>query len=86
MFGRHWAGPWQSIGAYANYFHRGSQGGEHAEPWYYYLQILFAYHPSKRVFWSEGLIAVLALIGAASALRLASQQSSLSPPLPCSAS
>ena len=70
MFGRHWAGPWESIRAYANYFHRGSQGGEHAEPWYYYLQILFAYRPSKRIFWSEGMIAALALLGAISALRL----------------
>jgi uncharacterized protein (TIGR03663 family) len=67
MFGRSWQGPWQSIAAYANYFHRGRDGG-HSEPWYYYLQLLFAYHPSKRVFWSEGFIAVLALVGAFHAL------------------
>ena len=65
MFGRNWEGPWKSISAYANYFRRGSQPGEHSEPWYYYLQLLFAYRPSKRVFWSEGFIAVLALIGGA---------------------
>jgi predicted membrane-bound mannosyltransferase len=63
MFGKNWHGPWESIRAYANYFHRGSQPGEHSEPWYYYLQLLFAYRPSKRIFWSEGLIALLALIG-----------------------
>jgi uncharacterized protein (TIGR03663 family) len=68
MFGRNWEGPWQSISAYANYFRRGSQPGEHSEPWYYYLQLLFAYRPSKRVFWSEGFIAVLALIGGACSL------------------
>ena len=68
MFGRNWEGPWKSICAYANYFRRGSQQGEHSEPWYYYLQILFAYRPSKRIFWSEGFIAVLALIGGIDAL------------------
>ena len=64
MFGKNWEGPWKSICAYANYFRRGSQQGEHSEPWYYYLHQLFAYRPYKRIFWSEGFIAVLALIGA----------------------
>ena len=68
MFGKNWHGPWDSILAYANYFRRGSQQGEHSEPWYYYLQILFAYRPAKRIFWSEGFIAVLALIGGIDAL------------------
>ncbi len=68
LFGRDWEGPWKSICAYANYFRRGSQQGEHSEPWYYYLQLLFAYRPSKRIFWSEGFIAVLALIGGIDAL------------------
>jgi hypothetical protein len=68
MFGRNWEGPWKSVCAYANYFRRGSQPGEHSEPWYYYFQILFAYRPSKRIFWSEGFIAVLALIGGVDAL------------------
>ena len=68
MFGRNWDGPWKSICAYANYFRRGSQQGDHSEPWYYYLQLLFAYRPSKRIFWSEGFIAVLALIGGVDAL------------------
>ncbi len=68
MFGRHWAGPRESILAYANYFRRGSQPGEHSEPWYYYLQVFFADWPSKRIFWSEGLIALLALAGGIDAL------------------
>ena len=63
MFGKHWAGPWDSILAYANYFRRGSQPGEHSEPWYYYLQLFFADRPLKGIFWSEGLIALLALVG-----------------------
>jgi len=68
MFGRNSHGPWDSICAYANYFRRGTQQGEHSEPWYYYFQLLFAYRPSKRIFWSEGLIAVLALVGGIHAL------------------
>ena len=68
MFGKNWDGPWQSIRAYANYFRRGSQHGDHSEPWYYYLQLLFAYWPSKKIFWSEGLIAVLTLAGTIDAL------------------
>jgi len=70
MFGRNWEGPWKSICAYANYFHRGSRQGEHSEPWYYYLQLLFAYRPSKRIFWSEGFIALLAVIGGVYSLAL----------------
>jgi len=62
-FGRNWHAPWDSIAAYANYLRRGSELGEHSEPWYYYLQILFAYRPAKGFFWSEGLIAVLAIVG-----------------------
>jgi predicted membrane-bound mannosyltransferase len=68
MFGKNWEGPWNSVLAYANYFRRGSQQGEHSEPWYYYLQVLFAFRPAKRIFWSEGLIAILALIGGIDAL------------------
>jgi uncharacterized protein (TIGR03663 family) len=68
MFGRKWEGPWNSIMAYANYFRRGTKAGDHSEPWYYYLQLFFAYWLPKRVFWSEGFIALLALIGGADAL------------------
>jgi uncharacterized protein (TIGR03663 family) len=68
VFGKNWRGPWASIQAYANYFRRGSEHGEHSEPWYYYLQIVFAYRPAKGFFWSEGFIAVLAIFGAASSL------------------
>lgn len=64
MFGKNWHAPLDSIMAYANYFRRGSRPGEHSEPWYYYLQILFANRPAKHIFWSEGFIAALALVGA----------------------
>ena len=68
-FGKNWAAPWESILAYGNYFRRGSEHGDHSEPWYYYLQILFAYRPIKQFFWSEGFIALLAIVGGVYSLR-----------------
>jgi uncharacterized protein (TIGR03663 family) len=68
MFGKNWDGPWNSITAYANYARRGSEQGKHSAPWYYYLQTLFAFRPARGVLWSEGFIAVLALIGGVSTL------------------
>ena len=65
-FGKTWHAPWDSILAYGNYFRRGTQGAGHSEPWYYYLQILFACRPIKQFFWSEGLIPLLAIVGGAS--------------------
>jgi uncharacterized protein (TIGR03663 family) len=62
-FGRQWNVPLKSVLAYANYWHRGSEAGIHAHPWYYYLQLLAAFHPARGFFWSEGLIVALALVG-----------------------
>ncbi len=67
-FGKNWQAPWDSILAYGNYFRRGSGGAGHSEPWYYYLQILFAYRPIKQLVWSEGFIALLAIVGGAYSL------------------
>ena len=53
---------------------RGSQRGEHSEPWYYYLQILFAYRPQKGFFWGEGLVGELALVGGVYSLCAAVKQ------------
>lgn len=69
--GRDWRAPLDSLLAYWNYFHRGSEGGEggiHVHPWYYYLQLLVAFRPARGFFWSEGLIVALALVGAVAAL------------------
>ncbi len=68
-FGKNWHAPWDSIMAYGNYFRRGSEQGEHSEPWYYYFQILFAFRPIKQFFWSEGFIALLAIVGGVYSLR-----------------
>jgi uncharacterized protein (TIGR03663 family) len=62
-FGQNRQGPWNSITAYASYWHR-SGLPEHTEKWYYYLQILFAFRPNRGFFWSEGATAAWACIGA----------------------
>ena len=67
-FGADWHGPIDSVVAYATYFRRGGEAGIHAHPWYYYLQLLTAYHPAKGFFFSEGLIAGLAAVGVVVAL------------------
>ena len=69
-FGENWRGPWDSIRAYVNYCQRGSEGGIHSHPWYYYFELLLAYRPARGFFWTEGLIAVLALVGAIVSLAL----------------
>ena len=57
-----------SILAYKPYFHRGTEPGIHDHPWHFYLQRLFAFRPAKGVFWTEGLIGVLAAVGFVAAL------------------
>ena len=47
------------------YVTRGIEAVSHAHPWYYYLRLL-AYSSSGGVRWSEGLVLVLAVVGAAS--------------------
>jgi len=62
-FGRNPRGPLDSLLAYSVYLRRGSESGIHSHPWYYYLELLFAFRPARGFFWSEGLIAGLALVG-----------------------
>jgi uncharacterized protein (TIGR03663 family) len=50
------------------YLARGIDPVSHAHPWHYYLRLL-AYTSSGGVTWSEGLVIVLAIIGAAGAWR-----------------
>jgi len=66
-FGGNGRGPLDSLLAYASYVERGSQGGAHAHPWYYYLHLLLAYRPARGFFWSEALILVLAMPAVAAA-------------------
>ena len=57
------------VHAYAVYVRRGSESGIHSHPWYYYLELLLAFRPAQGFFWSEGLIAGLAVVGMLASLR-----------------
>ena len=50
------------------YLVRGIDPGNHAHPWHYYVRLL-AYTSSEGSTWTEGLVLVLAIIGAAAAWR-----------------
>lgn len=67
-FGTHWSGVADSLRAYLNYWDRGTVGGEHAHPWYFYFERLLWFRPARGLFWSEGLVALLAAVGFAEAL------------------
>lgn len=67
-FGTHWSGVADSLRAYFNYWGRGTTGGEHAHPWYFYFERLWYFRPARGFLWSEGLIAALAVIGFIEAL------------------
>ncbi len=57
-----------SIRTYTNYFDRAGNNRVHDHPWYYYLQMLIYSRYGKGPIWSEGLIVLLALVGAAAVL------------------
>ncbi len=61
-------GPFDAVLAYGTYFRRGSEGGIHAHPWYYYLQILVASRPLRGYLGTETLIVGLAAVGSVAAL------------------
>lgn len=57
--------PFRGAGAYLS---RGIDPVSHAHPWHYYLRLL-TYTSSGGLTWSEGLVVVLAIVGAAAAWR-----------------
>jgi uncharacterized protein (TIGR03663 family) len=61
-------GPIDAVLAYGTYFRRGSEGGNHSHPWYYYLEILVASRPLRGYVGTETLIVALALAGSVAAL------------------
>jgi predicted membrane-bound mannosyltransferase len=66
-FFSHPAGLFDSVSAFSIYLSRGIDPGPHVQPWYFYLQTL-AWSSSEGTVWSEGLILVLAAVGAVSAI------------------
>jgi uncharacterized protein (TIGR03663 family) len=62
------AGILEPVRAIAAYLDRGLDADSHAHPWHYYLSLL-SYSSSGGLRWSEGLVLVLALAGAATSWR-----------------
>jgi len=58
--------PFRAAGTYLD---RGIDPANHAHPWHYYLSLL-AYSSSGGLRWSEGLVLLLAIVGAVTAWRL----------------
>ena len=58
-----------SFATYLPWLKRAGGHSPHIHPWYFYLQRLAWFHPAKSPAWSEGLVLVLALVGAAVSFR-----------------
>jgi uncharacterized protein (TIGR03663 family) len=56
-----------SFRTYSSWFHRAAGDSAHIHPWYFYFQRLLFFHVHNGPIWSEGLIFVLAIIGAIAA-------------------
>jgi uncharacterized protein (TIGR03663 family) len=67
-FFTNFAGLRDSIVTYFPWLKRAAGHSPHLHPWYFYLQRLAWFHPVKGPVFSEGLILILALIGAAFSL------------------
>jgi hypothetical protein len=59
-------GPLDAILTYERWFQNAGNKA-HDHPWYFYFQRLFWFHPARSPVWTEGLVALLALIGVAAA-------------------
>jgi len=56
-------GPLDSLKTYLIWWHRAGGESPHVHSWYFYLRRLLFFHYRNGPFWSEGLIAGLAVIG-----------------------
>src|SRR5947207_6703520 len=63
-FFTHFAGLPDSVRAYLPWLKRAGGHSHHVHPWSFYLQRLAWFHPTKGPVWSEGLILILAAVGA----------------------
>ena len=63
-FFTNFAGLADSVRTYLPWFKRAGGHSPHLHPWSFYLQRLAWFHPTKGPVWSEGLILVLAAVGA----------------------
>ena len=60
----HFAGLLDSIRTYLPWLRRAGGHSPHIHPWNFYLQRLAWFHPATGPVWSEGLILILAVVGA----------------------
>jgi uncharacterized protein (TIGR03663 family) len=58
------SGPLSSLRSYLPWLHRAEGASPHIHPWSFYLHRMLFFHIAKGPVWSEGLIFVLAVIGA----------------------
>ena len=63
-FFTNFAGLLDSFRTYLPWLKRAGGQSPHIHPWYFYLHRLAWFHPAKSPVWTEGLILVLAIIGA----------------------
>lgn len=67
-FFTNWNGLADSFRTYLPWIKRAGGHSPHIYPWYFYFERLAWFHPAKSPVWSEALILVLAIIGAAVSL------------------
>lgn len=67
-FFTHWAGPGDSVRAYFSYFRRAGGAGVHEHPWWTYARQLLWFRVADGPVYSEALVVVLAVVGAAAGL------------------
>ena len=63
-FFTHFGGLLDSVRTYLPWLKRAGGHSPHIHPWSFYLQRLAWFHPAKGPLWSEGLILILAAVGA----------------------
>jgi uncharacterized protein (TIGR03663 family) len=68
-FFHNWRGPLDSLLSFGGYFERAGGAEWHVHPWYYYLKMLLFERTSRGPVWTEGVVLLLAVIGAAAAFR-----------------
>jgi uncharacterized protein (TIGR03663 family) len=66
-FFSNWNGLVDSVGTYLPWLHRAGGSSIHNHGWYFYFSKLIWTHPAKGPIWSEAMILVLAIVGAAAA-------------------
>ncbi len=67
-FGDNASGPIDSIRSYFMFVNRAEEAKIHHHPWYFYLKRFTDFHNAPGPWWSERIIAVLALMGFAAAM------------------